>query len=81
MGEIKIAIYEKEPCYIKFMIVDRIEEDKVYGIKFYFGQNEFFFDMDYWVSRSWYSVKPLPTDRDRYFVRKGLVRLFHDSKR
>ena len=21
------------------------------------------------------------TDRDRYFVRKGLVRLFHDAKR
>lgn len=25
MGEVKIAIYEKEPCYIKFMIVDKIE--------------------------------------------------------
>lgn len=45
------------------------------------SQNEFFVDLDYMASRFWYGAKPITTDRDRYFVRKGLVRLFHDSKR
>lgn len=65
----------------KFVLVDRMDEEKYYGIKFYFRLDEFFVDFDYWDFRCRVKAYPITTERDKYFVREGLVQLFHDAKR
>lgn len=82
MNEEPLIIWlEETMVYTQFLLVNRMDNEKFYGIKFYFNSGKIYVDLDFWVLRSRFTAYPITTKRVKNYVRKGLVKLFHDAKR